>query len=333
MNQDNPKHSPDPEQAALKWLIRLTSGETTTQEKQDFDAWLHTNPAHRQAFENIQRLWDDTTRLNYNPKTSHVNVPDQPKIIQKTRSRKPRGTWSKPVLVGIATMAACLVLVWWSGWHWWMISDYTTSEHRQTVSLSDGLQITLDAQTALDINSFPGKTLVTLRAGAAWFKVFAQPEGHVVRVLTDQISVTSLGTEFLVEQHSSYQYVAVTEHAVELTSRASPSLSTQLQEGYGISLDAASTLPWEKTVVDPAIIGAWRNGRLIFENAPLQHVIQRLDDYYPGLLLITDNTLLHQKVSGVFDIDHPERALASLQLAFPLTIRRVSTYLVLISQA
>lgn len=332
MNPDSPKHNSDPEEAALKWLIRLTSGETTTQEKQDFDAWIKANPAHRQAFENIQKLWDDTKQLTYDPKTSQVKVKRHPRGTPKRRSRRTRGDWSPSVMVGAAAMAVCLVSVWWTGWHWWMISDYSTNEQPQTVHISDSVEITLDAQTAIDINRLPGKTQVTLRSGAAWFKVTAQPEEHV-EVLTDQISVRSLGTEFLVEHRSPQEFVAVTEHAVEVASRSSPAQRTRLQEGYGISPNAASARLWKKTAIDPAVIGAWRHGRLIFENAPLQKVIERLDDYHPGMLLITDNSLLYQKVSGVFDIDHPERALASLQLAFPVTIRQISPYLVLISKA
>ncbi len=331
MKQEHSNHSSDSDQAALEWLIRLTSGKTSSQEQQAFDNWVAADPAHRQSYENILKVWKETEQLGYDQKTGRVTVPHNPRYIK--RRKRSRGNWQTPALAATSVLATCLFVMWWTGWHWLLISDYTTDELRQTVHLSHGVTMTLDAQTVLDINELPGKTQVRLRSGAAWFKVENTIDEHLVQIITDHIAVTSLGTEFLVEQRVSHQFVAVTEHAVELASRSFPSQHTRLEEGHGISLDAGSTAPWRERPIDPAVIGAWRHGRLVFENASLQHVIQRLDDYHPGILLITDNTLRYQKVSGVFDIDHPDQALASLQLTFSLKIRRISPYLVLVSKS
>ncbi len=333
MQQENSNLSSDSDQAALEWLIRLTSGKSTSQEQEAFDNWIAADPAHRHSYENILKVWKETEQLGYDQKTGRVTIPNHPPNTKRRKRKRSRNNWQAPVLVTTSILATCLLGIWWMGWHWLFISDYTTHELRQTVHLSDGVTMTLDAQTVLDINELPGQTQVTLRSGAAWFKVDKTIAEHTVQVLTDELSVTSLGTEFLVEHRGPRQFVAVTEHAVELTSRSTPSQHTRLEEGYGISLDAESTVPWREMPIDPAAIGAWRHGRLIFENVSLQQVIQRLDDYHPGILLITDNILRYQKVSGVFDIEHPNQALASLKAAFPLTIRRLSPYLVLLSRA
>ncbi|GJL56694.1 MAG: inner membrane sensor for iron transport [Nitrospirales bacterium] len=318
----------------MRWHIRLTSGEVTDQEQREFEDWVTANPAHRQAYVGIQKLWQETGQLTYDRHTRHIMVSERPQAKRrrpKRRKRSQRG-WTGSAVAGTALLAACLTVIWWNGWHRQIVSDYATDEERQTVHLSADVQMTLDAQTTVDIERQQGHTFVTLQSGAAWFTVRTKPEEHAVHVLTDQVTVTSLGTEFLVEHTSNHQFVAVTEHAVTVASRSAVQHTNRLDEGYGLTIEDRSPESWTKTPIDPATIGTWRHGRLIFENVPLQKVVERLDDYHPGMLLITDNSLLYQKVSGVFDIEHPDRALASLQLAFPVTLRRLSSYVVLISK-
>lgn len=333
MTIDNPKPFPDPQQAALEWLVRLTSGEKTQKDQQEFEAWIKADPSHRQAYEEVQSIWKESGQLSYDTRTGHVTVSEPKRTSRRTRRSKARSSWRQPLLIGTFTLASSLLILWLSGWHWWVISDYSTSKQRQTIRLSGVVEITLDAQTAIDIHDLPGKTQVVLHKGAAWFKVTSPPDQHVVQVLTDRVSVTSLGTEFLVEKRPNHHFIAVTEHAVEIVSRTSKQQMINLEEGYGVTVEENSSLPWNEPEIASSNVGSWRQGRLVMEDASLKTVIERINDYHPGMLLITDNNLLYTKVSGVFDIDNPDNALTSLTLILPIKIERISPYLVLISKA
>jgi|GEM_PF-3025760 len=48
------------EQAAV-WFARLQAENVTAQEKAEFARWLALDPAHRQAFDEIRMLWNDTS--------------------------------------------------------------------------------------------------------------------------------------------------------------------------------------------------------------------------------------------------------------------------------
>ncbi|PAZ18026.1 DUF4974 domain-containing protein [Pseudomonas aeruginosa] len=58
---------------------------------------------------------------------------------------------------------------------------------------------------------------------------------------------------------------------------------------------------------------AWRQGWLSFYRRPLAEVLDELARYYPGRILLLDDALGRQPVSGSFRSDDPEAALKSLQ--------------------
>ena len=333
MNHTDPPHSSDHEQVALRWMLRLTSGTMTTQERVAFNHWIHAHPTHRQAFEELRIIWKEADNLTIDETTGHFTVQTALQPTRRTRPRTNRFAWKRLAAFGSVSLGIAVLVIWITGWQWWFLSDYTTREHQQTIRLASIATIELDAQSALDIVDTPGKTLITLHAGAAWFTVTASPLKHVVEVHTNQATVTSIGTEFLVENRSGQQLVAVTQHAVALAFPPANRHSVDITEGYGMSNDSNDDSSWKKFKIDPGMIGSWRHGRLIVDNMPLYQVIQRLDDYHTGVLVITDPTLRHQKVSGVFDINHPAEALKSLQLAIPINIHRLSSYLTIISKA
>ncbi|WP_033980406.1 FecR domain-containing protein, partial [Pseudomonas aeruginosa] len=65
--------------------------------------------------------------------------------------------------------------------------------------------------------------------------------------------------------------------------------------------------------IDAAAALAWRQGWLSFYRRPLAEVLDELARYYPGRILLLDDALGRQPVSGSFRSDDPEAALKSLQ--------------------
>src|SRR3546814_6808240 len=65
-----------------------------------------------------------------------------------------------------------------------------------------------------------------------------------------------------------------------------------------------------RTPVDPAKATAWRRGLLIFEGTPLAEVIEQINRYRPGRIMLTSDELGHRSVSGVFHTDQIENTVA-----------------------
>jgi transmembrane sensor len=64
--------------------------------------------------------------------------------------------------------------------------------------------------------------------------------------------------------------------------------------------------------VDPAQAAAWRRGRLIFDDVALSDVVTALNRYRRNRAVILDPTLAARKVSGIFQADQADLALATI---------------------
>ncbi|MNH33663.1 fec operon regulator FecR [compost metagenome] len=57
---------------------------------------------------------------------------------------------------------------------------------------------------------------------------------------------------------------------------------------------------------------AWVQGRLIFENCPLNQVVAELRRYYPGLIISRNERLEQVAVTGNYRLDQPLETLRAL---------------------
>ena len=72
--------------------------------------------------------------------------------------------------------------------------------------------------------------------------------------------------------------------------------------------------------VPPTAIGAWRDGRLIFRDAPLAEVFAALDRYRGGRLLCLDAQTRQIPVTAVFDAATPDAALRTVADSLGLSL-------------
>lgn len=56
----------------------------------------------------------------------------------------------------------------------------------------------------------------------------------------------------------------------------------------------------------------WRRGVLVFDRQPLALVIEQLNRYRPGRVVLGNEALAQRQVSGVFRLDMLDTALATL---------------------
>src|SRR5262249_27120317 len=61
---------------------------------------------------------------------------------------------------------------------------------------------------------------------------------------------------------------------------------------------------------DLAVVAGWREGLLIFRDAPLQHVVDELNRYRKGKIVLLDTLLAKRPVYGVFQLDQIGRSVA-----------------------
>ena len=215
------------------------------------------------------------------------------------------------LVVGLALLVAAARL-WFGDPYILLAADHRTAPAVQrAVTLPDGSNVDLGAESALAVHFTEDRRRVELLAGSAYFTVAPQkgdqPAPFVVTA--GKGAARALGTRFMIERRGETAEVTVIEHAVEITLASSRSEPSQLllASGHSVRYDENGFSEVEPRTPDRA--EAWRRGRLIFDRRPLDEVVAELNRYRRGRIVIADAELASRRVSGAFDMTDPDGAL------------------------
>jgi len=320
--------SPSPESAehqAWVWLRRLHSGDVRPWDAEGFKRWLKASPDHRQAFQAARQEWD-----RIKPAAGESLAHSGPVIGQVAARHGPQ--LGRRAFLGTAVAAAAVAGIavvhppagLWPALGEWDADYGTATGEQRVVSLSDGIDLTLNTQTRVrrqtqgdvltGIDMVSGEAASDLVAGAA----FPVAAGRGRSMATaGQFEVRHLGQRVCV---SCVQGTVHVEHAAGVRK-----LRDRQQVFY--DNDSLSAV----TAIDPAIQSAWRQGKLIFDSTPLAAVIEEINRYRPGRVMLMNAEAGRQSVSGSFEIAMLDFALAQLQSTFGLHARSLPAGLVVLT--
>jgi len=304
---------------ALAWFVRLRSEDATPDEEVAHQAWMsacHENARHYLA---LCAMWADMDELP-DPRRRVIGRPHR-------RRAFPLGRRSFMTGGAVAALAAGYVAI--NGLPDILTSDYTTAvAERKSFTLADGSIVDMDADSAIAIDFTATVRNVRLQRGRAFFMV-AKDDGRPFSVLAGSGQATALGTEFVV--HHSLDAITVTVVESSVSVSCSNAGSAVLQAGQKVSYGDAGL--GEVTSADGAGETAWRRGKLIFEDVPLGQVISDVNRYRRGLIRVIDSDLLNLRVSGIFDVNHPDGVLDAITHTLPVTALSLTPYLILLRPA
>lgn len=190
----------------------------------------------------------------------------------------------------------------------------------------DGTRITLGPASAMATAQEGGTRSIRLLQGMAWFDVTPDPARPLVLRLNDGVEMRTAGGAFEVSQDAGVVNLAVARDWVEVIAPSRASIAA----GQWIRLDAESGRQ-EAGSRDGALAGAWRTGTVVAEAEPLQTLVARIARWLPGRVVVADAAIGRARISGLFDISDPERALAAAVRPTGGRLRRVSGLLTVIS--
>lgn len=307
---------------ATDWWVRLDSGELDQQQCQAFQRWLHTDPSHTLAFDEVTQLWGelDTIKPLLGMPAATRQCADKPR---RTRSLAlPRfAAWP-------AGLALCCLLLWLSPLGLLFRADWHTGigEIRR-VQLSDGSTVTLNSDSALSVSMQANARHLRLLKGEALFQV-SPDKNRPFQVQAGAGSVTALGTAFNIRLRDERTEVTVTEHSVAVNLDQGIQ-TTRLEEGQSLTFGAHDGMGAAQ-ITDTRTLTAWQRGKLVFQDKPLGEVIAELNRYHHGYLLISNDAIAQRRVNGVFRIDDPLAALDALQTSLQIKTTRIGDYLILL---
>lgn len=321
---------------ALRWFVRLRSGDATVADQQQFQSWVRSAPSHQQEFEKVSRLWVDLDKAK--PLLiEELNWVVADEIFESRRLRERHARrW---ITYGFSTaLAASLVLFLAGGW--WMasrpeITEYRTAKGEQrTVTLPDGSRMVLNTDTAVTTQLSASRRAVILHRGEAFF-VVSHDKKRSFEVEAGSGVVRDVGTQFAVHRQPDRMTVIVVEGAVEvqgLSDKAGTEPWRLLTAGDKASYgEHGSRSPVEK--IDIAASTVWMEGKVLFDQRPLAEVIQEIGRYQEGEIRVLDPRLNDLTVSGVFGVDDRDGFLRALEAAIPVKSTRVNTDLVVLEKS
>src|SRR5690606_37333668 len=125
--------------------------------------------------------------------------------------------------------------------------------------------------------------------------------------------ILALGTRFSVRQDAGVSHVAVAAHAVEVRPSRTPQV-VRIDTGYSLSFSADNV--GLLRALDPDA-QAWVHGMLVSVDWRLGDVVHELARYRPGYLGCSGQ-VAELRLSGAFNLDDTDIALASLEDALPI---------------
>lgn len=172
--------------------------------------------------------------------------------------------------------------------------------------LEDGSAITLAGDSAVSTAIGPDARRVGLLRGAAYFDVRADA-GRAFVVSAAGLTVTVRGTAFDVAIGRDAVTVSVAHGAVAV---ADGETETVLHGGDRLDVRNADGHR-DLARIAPEDVALWRRDRLAVADAPVGEVIDALRRRHGGII-IADAETRARRVTGVFDLADPARALAAV---------------------
>ncbi|MCJ2186874.1 FecR family protein [Novosphingobium beihaiensis] len=183
---------------------------------------------------------------------------------------------------------------------------YETTGAAREIALEDGSTIMLAPRSSLTVEGRHQDQMAL--SGGALFDIRHDPDRQLT-ISAGGLQISDIGTRFDVQAQDKRVRVSVVEGKVEVRSD-SLAAPVRLAAGKGLSYDAAAGTA-AVAPVRAEDVGAWRSGRLSYDDAPLALVAADLRRY-AGVEVAVPDALRGRRFSGTLVISDGDAALRDL---------------------
>lgn len=358
---------PDMMEVAATWMIRLReaqcdeivdAGSADADVEKEYRQWLQADPRHQEAMDETLIIWDSlsepmhailqqNTVLEVKEHQASELSPVKQAIKQEEFNTEEMQSYDKATelllsakrsdrfmhpsglgLIAASIFIVCLISFFSVEWlERTLFADFTTDVGSlEEIRLEDGSTITLNTDSAVDITYTPEQRIVRLIDGEVWFDV-ANHKGRPFIVITDEASFTVTGTQFGVHQKDSMSAVHLLEGSLTVQT-VNVNESLNLTAGYGVQV--SDTQMSEVFDIDETASTAWLRGQMVFFETPLNSVINTLNRYHEGHIMVANEDLKSLVVSGVFSTQDTGNVIIALQNTLDIEVTRVTDYFILL---
>jgi transmembrane sensor len=296
---------------AIAWHVRVAAPDADETVWAEFTSWLEADQANRIAFNRVEDLDSELTAL---PPALAAMAAEEATL----RFRPSRWVWT----AGATALAASIVLVVVFVTSGQQPNEYVTQVgETRTVTLAHGTQIDMNTATKILVANEGSGRHVVLEQGEALFHVARDPAHPFVVTVGDR-DVRDLGTMFNVLRNNGVITVVVAEGRVAVSPHANVQNADEVKLSQGDQLvhsEDNGTTTVER--VDIAHALAWRDGYLIYDNAPLSKVVRDLNRYFPYHVVLENNAVAMRRFSGALRMDNENAVLERISQFLPVSVQ------------
>jgi ferric-dicitrate binding protein FerR (iron transport regulator) len=335
-------------------LVRYLSGEYPSSNEEELQAWIVEDEERARLMDELNRIWNATDEpapprdveaawqeLRTKLQSSEDEVSGRVASDRAARSdQDPRSSVQRSrtrrrflrVVVVVALMAIMALLSIFLLRKSWLVSPssdtkaFTTEKgQRAVIRLADGTQVHLnvDSRITLSAEAFATGPREVHLEGEAYFEV-ADDAGRPFVVHSKEATAEVLGTAFDVKAYADdgEVRVAVTEGKVALRPVQPGTRDTVLLQPYHLGVVVGEQVQAVRRGVDLSDQLAWKEGRLVFRDAPFSKVAQKLERWY-DLQVETGVTPAEvDRLNATFDDESLGEALRAVATALDLKYER-----------
>lgn len=291
---------------AAGWFARLQAPDCTAAQRREFEAWLAEDDRHRQAFEAATRAAARVTdALKVDPRMRALLEAESLPVWTAPAAAvaKPRRRHRLSVATGLVAALALAVLI---------VPSFlgpsssppavarleNTDTREKTVKLADGSLVHLDVDSLVTAELRPDARRLTLLKGRAYFEV-AHDASRPFSVDAAGTRTVALGTRFEVRLRPRGVTVTLAQGSVAVTPTDLSDWTHRLSPGQQLVLDVEH--PQGRLLdVDPSLVTAWSQGRLVFDGQPLAAVLEEVNRYSGIKVVLGDDRLAATPIGGTF---------------------------------
>ena len=303
------------EKKYIALLHKKLSGQISQQEAFELDRWLEADPSHKILFQQYQTIWDASAHYEASPE---INLAREKQAFFELLHKDPEASAPKNTLVTRPSLmrrlrpmvaAAAMILVFFGVYAIYQtvfvpsLPDFIDAKNTVAVTntrdrdsfetLPDGSQLWLKQGSVFRMDrQFNEETRTVYLHGELFIHV-ARNEAKPFIIQMENNLVTVLGTSFYLKADDSEQLrLSVEAGLVELNSpaagirRVGSGASVIYDKPSGSFLDIADQNP-------PGSI--WKDNYLVFEDAQLSQVFQKLAVYFGVSFDIQCNQIAQMK--------------------------------------
>ncbi|MBA9079298.1 FecR family protein [Rufibacter quisquiliarum] len=289
-------------------LDRYLAEECTPEEAQQVEAWLANLQQEKNQWQKLGEPEREQLLSSVFANIKNTISPEARVVQMPVRNR-----WRMISALAAAFLIGALVYTFWGQ----LVQNRNEQEayvavqaqkgHRKRLTLPDGTHLWLNAGSSLKYPvSFNQKNREVFLEGEGFFEVAHNPEKPFV-VRTGSLSTKVLGTVFNVNAYPEKETVQVTlvsgrvlleQNQQELAS------SMELAPRQAATFSKKSGNLSRQEVRHVEEFYAWTEGRLVFQETPLQEALLRLERAY-GVSLAAEGQVANCTITGTFKVEQP----------------------------